>query len=90
MPVLTVLNKLVAHKYAYNGTDEEMYLVDQGNVTNNGRVRLNFDALMSAVYWHKNWFFKASGQLHQARGNYNLITVNYFDWNAKLSIGRSF
>lgn len=93
MPVLTVVNKLVARQYDthLDFTDGGTFsLEDKGTVTNNGNVRLNFDAMMSAVYWHKDWFFKATGQLHQARGNYNLVTVNYFDWNAKLSIGRIF
>jgi hypothetical protein len=94
MPVLTVVNKLVARQYEeklnMNADRVAITLEDKGTVTNNGNVRLNFDAMMSAVYWYKDWFFKATGQLHQARANYNLVTVNYFDWSAKVSIGRSF
>ena len=96
MPVLTVVNKLHAHQidldFRDDGdvTEDDFTLVEKEAKTNNGGVKLNLDLQMAAVYWHKDWFFKVTGQAHRFQGTYDLVTAKYFDWNAKASVGYTF
>ena len=96
MPVLTVVNKLHAHQidldFRDDGdvTEDDFTLVEKEAKTNNGGVKLNVDLQMAAVYWHKDWFFKVTGQAHRFQGTYDLVTAKYFDWNAKASVGYTF
>ena len=96
MPMLTIVNKLVFHQVELVNTNdghfdiEDIKFVDKGNKVDNGRVKLNLDLQMAAVYWHKDWFFKVTGQAHHFRGTYDLITTKFFDWNAKASVGYTF
>ena len=96
MPMLTIVNKLVVHQMELimvddgNPSKDDIKLIDEGGNTESGRVRLNLDAQMSAVYWHKNMFFKVTGQAHHFRGSYDIVTTKFFDWNAKASVGYTF
>ena len=96
MPVLTVVNKLHVHQidgdFRDDGdiTEDDFTLVERESKTNNGGVKLNLDLQMAAVYWHKDWFFKVTGQAHRFQGTYDLVTAKYFDWNAKASVGYTF
>ena len=96
MPMLTIVNKLVVHQMDLIMVDDgapskdDIKLIDEGGMTETGRVRLNLDAQMSAVYWYKDWFFKVTGQAHHFRGSYDLVTTKFFDWNAKASVGYTF
>ena len=96
IPMLTIVNKLVAHqmdlRMVYDGAPsiDDIKLIDEGAKTENGRVRLNLDAQFSAVYWHKDWFFRVTGQAHHFRGSYDIVTTKFFDWNAKASVGYTF
>ena len=94
--MLTVVNKLHAHQidldFRDDGdvTEDDFTLVEKEAKTNNGGVKLNVDLQMAAVYWHKDWFFKVTGQAHRFQGTYDLVTAKYFDWNAKASVGYTF
>lgn len=96
MPVLTLLNRLTAHEYDIKTggsvADKSMflYLVDRGEKSHGGRVKLNADVKAAVCYWLKDWYFMASGQVHYFRSNYSSITTKYFDWTAKASIGFTF
>ncbi len=96
MPVLTLLNRLTAHEYDIKTggsvADKSMflYLVDRGEKSHGGRVKLNTDVKAAVCYWLKDWYFMASGQVHYFRSNYSSITTKYFDWTAKASVGFTF
>lgn len=96
MPVLTLLNRLTAHYYdtltegAMKDDTYRIRLVDLGEKSYGGRVKLNVDVKAAVCYWLKDWYFMASGQVHYFRGSYKPVTTKYFDWTAKASIGFTF
>ncbi len=96
MPVLTVLNRLTAHEYDIKAggsvADKSMflYLVDRGEKSHGGRVKLNADVKAAVCYWLRDWYFMASGQVHYFRSNYDPVTTTYFDWSGKASVGFTF
>ena len=96
MPMITIVNKLSVHqldlRFVNDGDPdrEDIQLIDKGGKTDNGGLRLNLDLQLAVVYWHKDWFFKVTGQAHHFRGTYDLITTKFFDWNAKASVGYTF
>lgn len=96
MPVLTMLNRLTVHEYDIKQGGEVkdksmfLYLVDKGEKSHSGYVKLNVDCKASMCYWLKDWYFMAAAQVHYFRGGYDPIITKYFDWNARASIGVTF
>lgn len=96
MPVLTLLNRLTVHHYDTKETGSvekgwiRYWLVDRGYESYGGWVKLNVDLRASLCYWHKDWFFTAVGQVHYFRGDYEVTTTKYFDWDTRVSIGFTF
>lgn len=96
MPVLTLLNRLTVHEYdtkvggSVADKSQYVYLVDQGEKSHGGRVKLNADVKAAVCYWLKDWYFMASGQVHYFRSNYDPVTTTYFDWSGKACVGFTF
>lgn len=95
MPVLTILNRLTVHEYDIKeGSAPEnrfnLYLVDKGEKSRSGYVKLNADLKAAVCYWLKDWYFMASAQVHYFRGGYDPIITNYFDWSTRTSVGVTF
>lgn len=96
MPVLTLLNRLTVHEYdtkvggSVADKSQYIYLVDQGEKSHGGRVKLNADVKAAVCYWLKDWYFMASGQVHYFRSNYDPVTTTYFDWSGKACVGFTF